>query len=268
VTTQWTAGDDAPLQLEFEAGCSFEDEQGHGGGRDDFLRGLGRGDDVSVEGDLHHDGRCVARQVRRHGRGNDGPRLLGRITELRPAAQAFVMAVHAEVRRGDRRLLSTPVTVLVLADAARIHRSHTAGSLTFAELEVGQLAKVEWTTRTPVAGGLEEVRAREIEVTSGAGVSMRPEWEGSVQSVDLTLRQIVVVPRHDDRIVVNGQSVQQVVVHVDPALAIERRQREVSGRATIGLSDIVPGQDRIWWRGTVVGPASIDATFVRVRQDD
>ena len=37
-----------------------------------------------------------------------------------------------------------------------------------------QLAKVEWTSRTPVTGDLDLVVAREVEVTSGSA-PMRPE---------------------------------------------------------------------------------------------
>jgi hypothetical protein len=257
------AGDGA-LQVEFAAGCSFDD---HPGGRDDFLRACARGDDVSADGTLHRDGRFVADHVRRSGRANDGPRLLGRIGELRPATTSFVLQVQAEVRRGGRRLLPTPVEVLVDASLARMHASDTRRVLTFGELATGQLAKVEWTSRTPVPGNLELVVAREIEVASSS-VPMSPEWEGAVQSVDLNTGTIVVVPRGNDPIVVSGQSVASVDVHVGSGVPIERRELQGPGRSAITLGDVQPGSDRIWWRGTVTGPAAIDATWVRVRQDD
>lgn len=267
VTVTW--GDaDLPLHVEFAAGCRFEGEGGMlTGGRDDFLRDLGRGHDLAAEGDLHHQGRFVARHLRRQLRGHDGPRLIGRIAELRPATGSFVMDVLAEVRRGHRRFLATPNRVLVLAGPARITWSHTARELTFAELQVDQLAKVEWSARAPGSGGLEELTARAIEVT-GPGAPMRPQWQGSVQGVDVVLGTIVVVPRHGDPIVVQGQAVTAATVHVDGNTVIERRERHGPGRARIPLAEIVPGQDRIWWRGEVTGPTTIDATWVRVRQDD
>lgn len=268
VLTQAASVDDGSLQVEFAAGCQFEDHVSglSGGGRDDFLRGMSRGDDLSADGELHRDGRFVASRVRR-GRGNDGPRLLGRIDELRPASSAFVMHVVAEARRGGRRLLPLPVDVLVDASAARIHASDDRRVLAFGDLQVGQLAKVEWTSRTPRQGDLELVVAREVEVTS-AGVPMRPEYEGAVQSVDLGTRTIVVVPRGNDPIFVQGQSVTSVDVHVDAAITIHRQGRRGAASANILLDAVVAGSDRIWWRGDVTGPTAIDASWVRVRDDD
>jgi len=266
VMTQASGIDDGSLQLEFAAGCTFDDHGNGGGGRDDFLRGTVRGDDLVAEGELHRDGRFVASHVRRGSRGNDGPRLLGRIDVLRPAAESFVLHVLAEVRSGGRRLLPTPVDVLVSASSARIHASDDRRTLVFADLQVGQLAKVEWTSRTPRQGDLDLVVAREIEVTS-SGVPMRPEWEGAVQSVDLGTRMIVVVPRSNDPIFIEGQSVSSVDVHLDTAVTIERKERRGGGSSTILLDAVVPGTDRIWWRGAVTGPTAIDASWVRVRDD-
>lgn len=262
LVAQVGAVDDGALQVEFAAGCAFDD---HARGADDFLRSSARGDDLHLDGTLHRDGRFVASHVHRHGRGNDGPRLLGRITELRPASSRFVLHVLAEVRRGDRRLLPVPEDVLVDAAAARLHHSDDRRVLAFADLQLEQLAKVEWASRTPVTGDLDLVVAREVEVTSGSA-PMRPEWQGAVQSVDLQARTIVVVPRGDDPIVVEGESVTFVDVHVDTALAIEGRERRGGGRATIGLDGVVAGA-RIWWRGTVTGPNAIDASWMRVRAD-
>jgi hypothetical protein len=267
VLTQAASVDDGSLQVEFAAGCQFEDSGNNltGGGRDDYLRGMNRGDDLSADGELHRDGRFVASRVRR-GRGNDGPRLLGRIDVLRPAATSFVLHVLAEVRRGGRRLLPTPVDVLVDASTARIHASDDRRVLAFGDLQVGQLAKVEWASRTPRQGDLDLVVAREVEVTS-AGMPMRPEWEGSVQSVDLGTRTIVVVPRGNDPIFVQGQSVTSVDVHVDTAITIHRQGRRGGGFSAILLDAVIAGSDRIWWRGDVTGATTIDASWVRVRDD-
>lgn len=267
VTAQLAAADDGLLTVGFAAGCTFDDDEGGTYGRsDDFLARLGGEDDLRVSGELRRDGRILARSAHR-GRGNDGPRLLGRITDLRPLDSTFLMDVRAEVRRGgERRLLDPPVSVLVLAAEARIHRPDDRAALTFADLQVGNLAKVEWTRRGPGPGGVEQVLAREIEVTSQAR-PMRPEWQGLVQSVDLTSDSLVVVPRGDDPIVIEGVAVLQATLHVDGNTILERRERNGPGRITIGLGDIVPGADRIWWRGTVTGPASIDATWIRVREE-
>ncbi|MFY9343303.1 MAG: hypothetical protein WAT39_12480 [Planctomycetota bacterium] len=266
VAANLACADDGIVRVEFGADCTFGDDNGGmSAGRDDFLRGLGRADELSVSGDLQRDGRCTARHVRRSG-GNDGPRLLGRITELRPATSSFLMDVQAEVRRGERRLVSPPVTVLVLAANARLERPDSRTVLAFGDLAVGNLAKVKWTSRTPVAGGPDEVVAREIEV-SAFGAPMQPEWEGRVQAVDAAAGTVVVVPRNDDPIVIAGVSVQQVTLAIGAGTFLERRTGSSGDRITIGLADIVPGQDRIWWRGVVTGPSTIDATWVRVRVD-
>ena len=270
VTTLWTVGDDGPLQVEFSAACQFRAEDGSAmGDRSQFVSGLDGSSELRVRGRLSRDGRLEGDVVQRSRstRGNNNARLIGRITELRPLGESFWMDVYAEARRGSHQFLSTPRRALVFAQGARIHRSNTRQTLVFGDLQVGQLAKVEWTRRTLLANGDEEVTADEIEITSGNGSPMRPEWEGRVQSVDLVLGTITVVPRGNDPIVVGGQSVSQVTVHTDGNTYFERRERQGPGRAQIQLGDIVAGSDRIWWRGTVTGPTDIDASWVRVRDD-
>ena len=257
VIVQWATADGAPLQVEFGAGCVFEDGDGFPG----MFR---RGDDVRVDGDLDSVGRLRARFVGRRDPRTDGPRLIGRITEVRSAEQDFVMDVLAEVRRGHWRLLLRPRPVLVLADAATIHRCLTRLPLTFEDLQVGQLAKVEWTLRAP-GTGLEEVTASEIAVV-GFGVPMRPSWWGNVQSVDPVAGRIVAAPLENWPIVVQGQPVSQVDVNVLSTTILLRRATEGFSFTLIGIGDITAGQDRIWWRGVVTGPTSIDATLVIVRR--
>lgn len=264
----WPTVGSAPIEIEFAAGCEFSQQPGLPIDRGAFLRGLVREDTVRVEGDLQRDGRMIVRRAHRHGRGHDGPRLIGRIVELRAQEQQFVCDVLAEVRSGGRRLLPQPDRVLVLAANAQLRWSHTHRTLAFGDLRLGQLAKVAWTTRAPGTSGLVEVAAREIEIAGGDGVPMRPEWSGLVERVDVQNRRIVVVPRRDDPIVVQGQAVTSVEVNVPSGTPIERRARRGPGRASIGLGDILPGQDRIWWRGTATGPDSIDANWIRVRLDD
>ncbi len=269
VTTLWTVGDDGPLQIGFSAACQFRAEDGSSiGDRSQFVSGLDGSCELRVRGRLSRDGRVEGDVVTRSSsrRSNNNARLIGRITELRPQGQSFWMDVYAEARRGNHQFLSTPRRALVLAQGARIHRSHTRDVLQFGDLQVGQLAKVEWTARTLLAGGAEEVTADEIEITSG-NTPMSPEWEGAVQSVDLQLGTITVVPRGNDPIIVRGQAQSQVTVHTDNNTYIERRQRQGGARNQIQLDAIVPGSDRIWWRGTVTGPTDIDARWVRVRDD-
>ena len=33
------------------------------------------------------------------------------------------------------------------------------------------------------------------------------------------------------------------------------------------LDEVVPGEDRIWWRGTVTGADTFDAAWIRVRTE-
>lgn len=266
ITTRCGALDDSALRVEFAANCSFtSDDGGVHGGRDDFLSTTLGDDSLHARGELRRDGSLLATHVHRGGR-NDNPRLLGRITALEPATSTFVMDVFAEVHKGRRTLLPTPVTVRVDVAGARLHRHDSRTSLTFADLQIADLAKVQWTSRSPVAGDLERVVAREVEAT-GSAVGMRPELEGSVQSVDLAAGTITVVPRGNDPIFVQGVSVTSVLVTVATDAAIERRERHGGGRTTITLADVAPGTDRVWWRGAVTGSNSMDADWVRVREE-
>lgn len=257
---------DGPMELAFADGCSFTDDDGDTfDDRGSFLASMHDSDELRVTGSLSRDGRCRTSSVRRS-RGTDAPRLLGRITEIFAASSSFTMNVQAEVRRGERRLLLPPVDVLVRAATARIHRSDDHTVVAFADLAIGGLVKVKSASRTPVAGGPDEVVASEIEAP-GAAVAMQPEWEGAVQSVDVAAGVIVVVPRHDDPIVIGGVVVAQVTVRTTATTRVIRRERNGGGESTIGLADIVPGADRIWWRGAVSGPSIVDASSVRVRAE-
>ncbi len=265
ITTLPTAGDGV-LYVEFAPTCTFADVDGPQGlTRAQFLRDLDREDDLRVIGEVRRDGRCVAEHAR-VSRRNDGPRLLGRIVELRPASTSFVLRVLAETRRGDRRRLDPPIDVLVMASDALIHRPNTREFLAFEHLLVGDLAKVKVRSRTEVPGGLTEIVASEIEVPRRDGEPLRPEWQGQVQAVDLATRTIVVQPRGEP-IVINGESVPFARVRVGIDTPMQRRERNGPGRTAITLEQVVAGQDRIWWRGTVTGPATTAATWVRVRHE-
>jgi hypothetical protein len=256
--------DDAALRIVFPDDCIFTDADDNA--ITDANRFLDDIDDenVRVRGELQRDGRCLARHARRHGR-NDNPRLLGRITALEPTASTFVMHVQAQNPRGGWRLSPLPESIRVEAGNARLRRPN-GQTLAFGDLQVQQLVKVKWSSRSSPAGELPRFVATEVEVP-GAAVPMQPEWAGSVQAVDPVAGTITVVPRHDDPIVIDGVSVPAVVLSVDADTRLQRRARHGPGVTTITLADIVPGEDRIWWRGTVTGPDTIDATWVRVREE-
>ena len=67
---------------------------------------------------------------------------------------------------------------------------------------------------------------------------------------------------------VGGQSRTSVAVHVSASTFLFRKQRSGGGRSVITLSQVVPGQDRIWFRGTVSGAGTVEADWVRVRTDN
>jgi len=259
---------DAPVFLTFGDGCSFLGEN-HSSypGRAEFLADSQLGDVLWAEGDLSHRGEFRVRRVRREGRRSGrAPRLIGRVTALEPATTSFVMDVFAEARRGGPVTLPLPAQARVLAAGAEIERSSTGVYLTFADIEIGQLAKVEWLSRTVLANGWQELVADEIEIAPADGVAMEPEWQGMVSAVDLTLRTITVVPRHDDPIVVQNQSVLSLTAYVPAGVPVLRHESG-SPRVIVPLQEVVPGRDRIWLRGQVTGPADIEASRVRVRDD-
>lgn len=270
VTATWSRADDAPIEVSFAAGCELFDDNSPGnsqvGSSGEFTQGLSGSDDLVVEGELHRNGTLVAHRAhRRHG--GDDPRLIGRIVELRPATQSFVFDVQAEVHHHGMQPQSGAVQVLVQASQAELQTHGTHQPLQFGDLQTGQLAKVEFTSRTQVPGSLDEVVAREVEVGSSSGSPLQPEWEGAVQSVDVVGGTITVVPRGNDPIVIGGVTVTSATVAVGAGTSLVRRGSQGASDTAIGLGDIVAGQDRIWWRGTVSGPSTVDATWVRVRDD-
>ncbi|MBL9079071.1 MAG: hypothetical protein JNL08_16325 [Planctomycetes bacterium] len=254
----------APLRVQFAAGCEFTDDRGGAvGDAAGFVDAIGQ-DQVQLLGDLRRDGTLVARRAHRSGR-NDNPRLIGRITALEPATSSFVMAVQAQNPRGGPVLDPLPDTIRVDASAARLHRP--AGQpLAFGDLQLQHLVKLKWRSRSEPAGELPRFVASEVEVASGPA-AMQPEWQGRVDGIDAGLGTITVVPRNDDPIVIAGVVVPQATISVLADTVLERRARHGGGRTTIRLDQIVPGQDRIWWRGTVTGPTTVDATWVRVREE-
>lgn len=259
--------DDAPLHVVFGAGCELHDDD-HGtayGTPAAFVAATSVDDSVVAEGDVYQNGRFELRSAHR---GHTGTRLIGRITALEPATTAFVMDVYAEARQGTFNLLPAVATARVFADGARIEGAGGHRTLAYGDLAQDQLVKVDWTTRTIVANGPDEFAAREIEVAPTGGLPMQPEWQGLVQSVDLQLRELTVVQRGNDPIVIGGVTYASVIVHVDAGVTIERRTNNGNGnggRVTIAIEDIVAGSDAIWWRGEATSPGAVEASAVRVR---
>jgi hypothetical protein len=102
---------------------------------------------------------------------------------------------------------------------------------------------------------------------SRLGAPIGPESEGLVGSVDLLNRTITVVPRHDDPLIVGGQSVASAVVTLQDHTILFRKARSGGVRTVIQLAEVVPASDRICIRGVPTAPGSLTADWIRVRQD-
>lgn len=254
---------DGALHVSFGAGADLRDSDDNPiGDVATFLAGCRAGDDLQIDGTLDDSGGLRCHRARHRG-GNREPRLIGRILELLPREQSFRMLVLAEARRGgERNWLPTPQRMLVRAENAHIRFSHTWRVLTFADLQVDDLVKVEWTRRSEGV-----LVAREIEVTHRGGQPILPEFQGAVAEVNLTERTLVLVPRRDDPILVGGQSVDRLLVRIGERTELIRQERRGGGRSVIRLEDIVVGQDRAWVRGELVERRTVAASRVRVRDD-
>jgi len=255
--------DNGRIHVEIENECeAFDDHGGRHGDHGEWLSGCQIGDDVFVSGALEQNGELHGRRARDDGN-RDTPRLVGRITSLDGTAHTFAMDVLATVLHGDRSVLQTPDHVTVTVGGAEIHFSRTQAQLSFGDLQVGALVKVDVLSRTGSS-----VTAREIDVSSRDGLPQFPESEGMVSAVDVGTGTITVVRRNNDPLVVGGQSRTSVAVHVSASTFLFRKQRSGGGRSVITLSQVVPGQDRIWFRGTVSGAGTVEADWVRVRTDN
>ena len=263
LTAQAAALGSAPLRMTFAAGCEFADDSGSLGDAGRFLDGIGD-DRLHMRGELRRDGRVLCTHAHRSGR-NDNPRLIGRITGLEPLTQSLVVDLQAQNPRGGPLLDPLPATIRVVATNARL-RNPNDQPIAFASLQLQNLVKVKWTSRSEPAGELPRFVASEIEVAGGPA-AMQIEWEGEVAAVDVAQQTITVVPRNDDPIVVGGVSVPQVTLQLDANTLLQRKAAGGGDRWTIGLGEVVPGGDRIWWRGSVTGADTFDVHWVRVRTD-
>lgn len=255
--------DDHGVHLEFEHGVELFDDHGqHVGDPAAFLGGLGAGSELCVSGMFDDHGGLRGQRVRHcfDDRGGSGPRLLGRITDLDAVGGTFGMDVLAQTHHGERSFVGAPEHVVVHVGSASIHFSHTWAVLGFGDLLQGDLVKVRWSLRNG-----SDLTASEIEVESHGGMAASPEIEGRVSEVQLANQVIVVVPRGNDPLLVQGRAVARAEIHVGAATRIERH--ESGSHTAIGLGDIVANGDRIWIRGTATGPDTVDADWIRVRHD-
>ena len=264
LTGGFAGTDDHGVHLEFEHGAELLDDRGGlVGDLTTFLGSLSSASELSVFGVLDDHGGLRGQRVRHLGddHGGSSTRLLGRITSLDSPNVRFGMDVLAEVLHGDRSYLATPEPVTVTAGSASIHASDTWASLSFGDLRIGDLVKVRWSARTGAA-----VTASAVELESRSGASASPEIEGLVSEVRLASNMLVVVPRGNDPLLVNGSSVASAEITITASTRIER---DASGAPSqvIQLGDIVANQDRIWIRGTASGPSTVVASWIRVRNN-
>tara|TARA_R110002111_G_scaffold105295_3_gene163284 strand:- start:496 stop:1899 length:1404 start_codon:yes stop_codon:yes gene_type:complete len=260
---------DATIELGTSPACIFEDETATPyASQAAFVAALSIDDDLVATGDLHRNGRIEATRIRRSS-GSNEVRLIGTILSIDAATSSFTMQVMATRQNGNQVQLATPETAIIRAANAIIELSSSTQA-SFATLMAGQSVKVKWLSKSlsqSPSNGTPQYIAREVELLSGSNTAIHPEWEARVQSVDLANQVIVVVPRNNDLILINGVSVNQAEVLVSNTTMIERRENQGGSNSSITLAQIQPGTDRIWIRGTVVGSALISATRVRVRED-
>lgn len=255
----------ATIELAASPSCIFENESGLAySSQAAFLAALSMDDDLIVGGDLRRSGRIEANRMRRSS-GSDQARLIGTILTTDAATASFTMEIVATRQNGDQVQLATPETATIRTTSAIIEDSSRTPT-NFASLISGQMVKVKWFSKS-VTNGTAEYTAREVELLSSNNTSIQPEWEAMVQSVDLVNQVIVIVPRNDDLIWINGTSVSQADVLVSNNTTIERRANQGGANSLINLDQIQPNTDRIWIRGSVVGTALIAATRLRVRTD-
>lgn len=258
-----TAFGDRALRCGEDGDTEYYDEDGSQLDRREFLAGLIPEDVFCARGALRRDGTYDLRRIERCQR-QVRPRLIGHVQSVDAAEQTFVLRVQAANGPFGSLLLQTPEDVVVRAANAELERPN-GQSIPFSAVTVGRLAKVRWSSRDLTLPGLAEYVAEEVQVPgSGQGMPAR-QWQGNVASVDLVNGVLVLEPRNGP-LVVNGQSVASIEVQVGPNTYIERRAAQGGGRFAISLSEVQPGVDRAWIRGTVSGPSSLDASWIRVRE--
>lgn len=252
----------APLFLEIDEASTFEAEDGTP--LDDqaaFLAELAEDEQIDVFGDLCRDGRVRAGRLRRC-RGNDHPRLIGRIQSLDAEHQLFEMRVQALNAHGHHDILAESEDVVVRAIDAVIRRPN-GDALTFADLTVNQLVKVRWLARSTDGAGRDVFLAGDIEVPGHHSGALHPQWRGRVTSIDLVAGTFVMVPYGSHAIVIGDVAVSEVTVVVGADTTFEFD--DVAGT---GLEDLVAGVSRVRVRGSVDDAGAIVADRVWVQDHD
>ena len=255
---------DGTLLVDAAPACVYRDLDGDEyASRAAFLADIEVTDDLCVVGNLRRNGRIDADLIcRKAGYGDS--RLIGRVLELDAANQRFKLRVQAVNPRGRGVQLQAPQEVWVRTDNARIESTNGL-SLPFASLASGNLVKVKWDVFEVVANGLDVYFATEVAISSGTRREHQPQWQARVVGVDLVLGFIEIEPRNNEPLRLRGYAVPAATVIVDGNTRMERRGP--GGPQAIGLAEIRPGVDRILVRGRVVGPATIEAARVRVREE-
>lgn len=253
---------DAVIVIRPAADCTFSDDEGNTyADQWAFRATLAASDELQVRGALNRNGDIVVEDLFRTSSGSRS-RLIGRIESLDPAQARFGMRVIAVNRRSSGLELQTPESVTVMVGGATIERPNGA-PLQFADLAVGQLAKVVWSERFVNPDGADLYQARLVQIPGANGANPSPQWRGAVQSVDAAAGTLVLVPLPNGELVVRGQSLTELLVRVDASTVIARQGP--GGWTTIELTEVQAGSDRVWVRGEVEGPAALRATRLRVR---
>ena len=249
------------VSIGFEAGSTLQGLDGSSLDVDTFLRECQPGSEVRVDGRRRSDDSFSCRSGEHERRGDSRePKFTGRVGSIDTAAMRFALDAFLRRPAGGRE---EPFfgTVTVDASNARIRReigSSTYIQASFADIQVGQVVEAEGREGE---GGV--LFASEVDIEDEGGANGTGEIEGRVNGVDAAAGTIDVRPRGDDPLIVGGERVQQVTVRVDAATWLFRDDGQ---QESITLSQ-VRTTDRIWIRGTVAGDGSVDASWVRVRDD-
>ncbi len=187
-------------------------------------------------------------------------KVVGNIESLDSADRSFQLQVLRVIRGGAELDASHLPVLTVLAGNAEIFRSGLRFQLLdFNALKTGALVEVEWDG--PVVNGA--VRADEVEIEDeginpGGAV---PEIEGQVGEVLPGVRTIVMVPRKDDPLIVNGQSVASLRVRLAGNAFLFRADDD---KVEISLNQVGIGE-RIWVKNYTLSGDDVLATVVRIR---
>jgi len=258
-----TLAQDSTLMVDPSPSCVYRDEDGTTyPSRDDFLAALDVTDDLCVVGDLERKGILDADIICRKP-GNGESRLIGRVVGIDSANQRFKFQIQAVNPFGRGVELPPAREVWVRTDHARI-QAPNGTNLPFGVLAFGDLAKVRWSSIEEVPNGLDVVDATEVVIPGGNSGQHQPLWQARVVGVDLTLGFLEIEPRNQP-IRLLGIAVPAATVLVVNGTRIERQGP--GGRQLITLAEVQPGVDRVWVRGVVVGPATIEASRVRVKEE-